>query len=125
MRTFNGVADMIADEIPQQQPGEGDGPVCQQVRQEEADGGRSRDIPGVPEVRDVRGVQDVVGVDATDTVDVADRGTVIACVQCTKPLSLIDTIINQCICLHLISRSVIFILFIFQEITRQILAYYM
>ena len=35
LRTFNGVADMMVDAIfPQQQPGDGDGPVYQPVRQE-------------------------------------------------------------------------------------------
>ena len=45
LRTFNGVADMMADDItPQQQPGEGDGQVCQLVRQGGADGGRDGEI---------------------------------------------------------------------------------
>ena len=40
LRTFNGVADIIADDItPQQQLGEGDGQVCQSIRQGGADGG--------------------------------------------------------------------------------------
>ena len=45
LRTFNGVADMMADAIvPQQQPGDGDGPVYQPVRQEEVDGGQSQAV---------------------------------------------------------------------------------
>ena len=68
LRTFNGVSDMMADEIvPRQQLGEGDGPVRQPVRQEGADGGQDQAVQDVGDVRDVvgggdRGMEETIGV---------------------------------------------------------------